>query len=574
MKKSNKKKGASLIIVLMVLAIAMILSSVTLTTISRTTKANASEKKSEDLLYSAESGLQYGLAWFNKFSEDKTKNLNMYLNSKSTNEAGQKYDVIYTDIINSLNTEIKITEIVANKEYKLESTSNMANGNKRTVSAKINMSIVEVPGEGGGDTDPFGGKNPALIVPALPNISFNQGGNNNNYYIDNAFMYDKEQFYDYLKTVRQNSIQNFQYPVPVYLKNPGIVIPTIGYTVPTVNVDFTKNYQRTGSGNGKRTVGRTIYEGSYEVGTEGEYTVYYYNGNLNIYPIDNNNDNVDQDLSKVKIYVLGTTTIRADKVININNMSLITNYLNVYSQNRGIEINNSNILTKNATISAQGGDVNLLNSKIIAENISIQNQNNRIKIYNSEIVAKNDANISANNIDTTIEKTKINANNVNITNQNQKINIIGSSEIFSSKVVITTQNENIRVEDSKIQSLEIKTNSKNKKTIFINSSLLSNSMIIETEGGGEYTSSDIISGSIGVYLKNSSSNKFENSIVITKSLNFPNSIDGNETVKFIISDETAYKSSLKRATNYLKLNTGGSVVKQPQYSFGEIEYLK
>lgn len=66
MKHRKKKKGASLIIVLMVLAVAMIFSSVTLTTISKTTKANAQEKKSEDVLFSAESGLEYGIAWFNK----------------------------------------------------------------------------------------------------------------------------------------------------------------------------------------------------------------------------------------------------------------------------------------------------------------------------------------------------------------------------------------------------------------------------------------------------------------------------------------------------------------------------
>lgn len=97
MEKSNKKKGASLIIVLMVLAIAMILSSVTLTTISRTTKANAKEKKSEDLLYSAESGLQYGILTFKSKNDVFTKiekTINNCLVTITSEKSGEDYKII------------------------------------------------------------------------------------------------------------------------------------------------------------------------------------------------------------------------------------------------------------------------------------------------------------------------------------------------------------------------------------------------------------------------------------------------------------------------------------------------
>lgn len=101
MRKSNKKKGASLIIVLMVLAVAMILSSVTLTTISKTTKANVDEKKSEDLLYSAESGLEYGIG--------VVKN-NININSQEL-------------VINNTNVKVDILEIESKKKYRITSTA-------------------------------------------------------------------------------------------------------------------------------------------------------------------------------------------------------------------------------------------------------------------------------------------------------------------------------------------------------------------------------------------------------------------------------------------------------------------
>lgn len=118
MKHRKKKKGASLIIVLMVLAVAMIFSSVTLTTISKTTKANASEKKSEDMLFSAESGLEYGIAWFNK----NKSGLGTYFNGKPTNSS-----VIYSDNINSLRVEVRVVEVISNKKYIIESIA----GNKK-----------------------------------------------------------------------------------------------------------------------------------------------------------------------------------------------------------------------------------------------------------------------------------------------------------------------------------------------------------------------------------------------------------------------------------------------------------
>ncbi|WP_286904882.1 DUF7305 domain-containing protein [Clostridium sp. UBA1652] len=123
MKHRKKKKGASLIIVLMVLAVAMIFSSVTLTTISKTTKANAQEKKSEDVLFSAESGLEYGIAWFNK----NKSGLGTYFNGKPTNSLGQKYNVIYSDNINSLRVEVRVVEVISNKKYIIESIA----GNKK-----------------------------------------------------------------------------------------------------------------------------------------------------------------------------------------------------------------------------------------------------------------------------------------------------------------------------------------------------------------------------------------------------------------------------------------------------------
>jgi hypothetical protein len=124
MEKSNKKKGASLIIVLMVLAIAMILSSAALTTISRTTKANVKEKKSEDLLYSAESGLQYGILMF------KNKN--------------DVFNKIERTINNCL---VNITSEKSGEDYKITSEAKQAERSRKVsvIIKKTSNEIKEIP---------------------------------------------------------------------------------------------------------------------------------------------------------------------------------------------------------------------------------------------------------------------------------------------------------------------------------------------------------------------------------------------------------------------------------------------
>lgn len=133
MKKQNKKKGASLIIVLMVLLIAMVLSTVTLTTISRTTKANGEEKRSEDLLYAAESGLQYGIAYFNS-KKDNTSSIELDENILPN---GFK--------INSHDTVVKINKISSGYEIISEAKQYERSRKVSVVIKKTSSEIKQIP---------------------------------------------------------------------------------------------------------------------------------------------------------------------------------------------------------------------------------------------------------------------------------------------------------------------------------------------------------------------------------------------------------------------------------------------
>lgn len=168
MKHRKKKKGASLIIVLMVLAVAMIFSSVTLTTISKTTKANAQEKKSEDLLYAAESGLQYGVAYFNSKKNNiglLTLNENVLTVDKSE--------------INNSNVVVKISEYKdtsKNEEgYEIRSEAISKEDIAKKRIAVIKIKKTKTPVNGGGDNGQGINKNIDEAVYASNSIKFSEG---------------------------------------------------------------------------------------------------------------------------------------------------------------------------------------------------------------------------------------------------------------------------------------------------------------------------------------------------------------------------------------------------------------
>lgn len=213
MKRASKKKGASLIIVLMVLAVAIIFSSVTLTTISRTTKLNFKEKKSEDVLFSAESGLEYGIAWFNKNKTSGT---------------------VVVPPINDCIFDVRVEPDGNN--YKIISKATLGELSK-TVSIRINK--IETPATGGGGItvgSPFG-----IIVPVLNNVRLSTEDNKIND-IRNILTYQEgNKIYNLFRTYwpkEQVKTNTGQYNGTIKVNYHKVTSPSIVIKIENTNIQF------------------------------------------------------------------------------------------------------------------------------------------------------------------------------------------------------------------------------------------------------------------------------------------------------------------------------------------------
>lgn len=358
MKKSNKKKGASLIIVLMVLAIAMILSSVTLTTISRTTKANASEKKSEDVLYAAESGLEYGIAWFNK--------------NKTTG-------VIAVPPTNGCTYDVKVEQDGGN--YKIISKATI-NGKSKTVIATIEKTGGD-DGSGGGNEEVVINVPVSLIVPTNDFLFYKDGSYENSinkmgvdpkYHVEGIINYTTSNIYNIFKNNWGTNIEptvvnthSFNGKLDVGFKNYSLTpfkyqSQTINIPSNTINSDIVINNENFNQYFGSSN---TIISNK-KVTIDADYRG-------------------DIDLSNKNIYA-SSIELKGHKNISVNNCKFISD--NIYLGDSGqLNFINSNFTSKNIVV--RGSNYRLFNnSKLYSDVISIEGSGIRDFISGTEITAK------------------------------------------------------------------------------------------------------------------------------------------------------------------------------------------
>lgn len=507
MKKSNKKKGASLIIVLMVLAIAMILSSVTLTTISRTTKANASEKKSEDLLYSAESGLQYGIVYFNKYKNDfdsipKERNL---LPSDS---------VFYKDIDN---VDVRIVYDTRIAKYKIESTAKLKTdeNKKRIVSKTINR--IETPGGGGGEMVL---ESPAsLIVPKDGDILFNGikrvdvYGINEQYELYDVLNYKDKKIYEQIiknqggngsyaapKLVSKDFGTNFDIEFKEHSLTPfNYLIQTISIPSNGVNKDIEIN---------NKTVST------------------YFNGNTNTL-ICNKTVNINADwqgridLNNVSIYANKIIIKGNDNNVNLTNVNLVANSI-VFQDSKDKIFKSSEFLANEISINTTG---NTVFDNVVFNSTKINVSGNKKYFKNGTKITSKDFDVN------TGEETSF--TDVSIKSENFNLKQSGMKTIVDSQV--TVNNFNISITDgSKIEksiiTCGVMTLSGSCNKVFGNTIITANKFKLSS-------SDSVYFKDVNLFLNNfevtgSNARSFENSIVISNNVNINTSdkIEFNNTL--------------------------------------------
>lgn len=430
MKRAGKKKGASLIIVLMVLAVAIIFSSVTLTTISRTTKLNFKEKKSEDVLFSAESGLEYGIAWFNKNKTSGT---------------------VVVPPINDCIFDVKVEPDGNN--YKIISKATLGELSK-TVSIRINK--IETPATGGGGItvgSPFG-----IIVPVLNNVRLSTEDNKIND-IRNVLTYQEgNKIYNLFRTYwpKEQVITNTgQYNGTIKVNYHKVTSPSIAIKIENTNVQFeslTKKQLKQKNVSNNNT---TIYTVENGTGYKLINGIMYVDGDLKI--TSEYNQSIDQDLSKMgikKIIVKGIINIIASGNVSLNNFNIEGKSFINNSQN-SLNINSSYIscLEEINTYSRSG--LNITSSTLQSKNIKI-NEGNYINIDNTSINTE-DLNLQSNST-LSVQNSLIKSTIMNINNKNE-FKLI-SSTINSENIIISTSTT-IFMKSSKIESKKISSKNAN-----------------------------------------------------------------------------------------------------------------
>ncbi|QLY79341.1 pilus assembly PilX N-terminal domain-containing protein [Clostridium intestinale] len=358
MKHRKKKKGASLIIVLMVLAVAMIFSSVTLTTISKTTKANAQEKKSEDVLFSAESGLEYGIAWFNK--------------NKTTG-------VISVPPTNGCTYDVKVEPDGSN--YKIISKATI-NGKSKTVIATIEKTGGD-GGSGGGNEEVVINVPVSLIVPANDFLFYKNGGNEksiNNvgvdplYHVEGVINYTTSRIYNIFKTNWGTNVE-----------------PTVVNTHSfdgKLDVGF-KKYSLTPFKYQPQTINIPSNTNNSDIVINNENFNQYFGSSNTI--ISNKKITIDADyrgeidLSNKNIYAT-SIELKGYKNIKINNCQFIANDISLGDSGQ-LNFSNSSFVSKNLVV--KGSDSRIFsNSKLYSDVISIEGSGIRDFISGTEITAK------------------------------------------------------------------------------------------------------------------------------------------------------------------------------------------
>ncbi len=510
MKHRKKKKGASLIIVLMVLAVAMIFSSVTLTTISKTTKANAQEKKSEDVLFSAESGLEYGIAWFNK--------------NKTTG-------VISVPPTNGCTYDVKVEPDGSN--YKIISKATI-NGKSKTVSVRVNRK--ETPGTGG---ETITLDNPlALIVPNNNSIFYsginpvNKMGVNPTYHINNVLNYrDNSKMYNIIK-------DNWGTDVNPKISQYAIEKP--------FNVEYKVN---------------TL-------------TPFQYNSdNINIPPYNVSGDitigtNYEQYRNpvsgKIEIISRGKVTIFSGSYIELKNAIIYADTIEVYGTSSNVTIKDSTMIAKKIkTTGSQKRTFN--NTRISADEVTIEGSNEREFINGTQINTKTFILNATNN--SIIDFVKINAEVISITGSETRN--ITNSEIKANTINMNVSNGSLLENTNIICGRFYVSGSCNK--IYKNGLIVANEVYIESSNDVEFNNFPIYTNTLS--LTGSTFKRFNNSIVVSKNINitsgnnieFYNTLTVSDRISYIandliinpITDKNIFNSKFIEAQKYLTI-TGQS----------------
>lgn len=488
MKKRNKKKGASLILVLLVLAVAMIFSSVTISTISRTTKANVQEKKTEDTLYSAESGLEYAIAWFEK--------------NKTTG-------VIAVPSVNGCTYDVKVVPDGSN--YKIISKATIG-GKSRTVTATIEKSGGEI----------VGGKDDIVIT--LP-VTLMVPGNNSIVYMDGNVerainnkginpRYDIRGILNY---------ENGWSIYDIYKDNWGTnVMPTI-----------TNKYQ------GKDSIG--IEYATYSL-TPFSYITKYVNlptPNVNgDIVINSSNISKYKDASgNIKVVTNGNVKIFFSNNIELNNATIYANSIDIYGESSNVTFKNSLLVSK--LIKTSGSQNRTFdNTKLYADEVKIEGNNNRYFYNGTEINTKTFTVNATNSV--VFDKVKIDAESFNVDGSTDRV--FTNSEIKVNNFTLNVTNGS-NFNNSKLLVGKFIINGSCDK-LFDNATITANTFKIASSNVVKFTNSMILSNNFEV--TGSTNREFYNSVIISEYMN----IESTNEIYFInnavISKKIQYKA------NYIK----------------------
>lgn len=512
MKHRKKKKGASLIIVLMVLAVAMIFSSVTLTTISKTTKANAQEKKSEDVLFSAESGLEYGIAWFNK--------------NKTTG-------VISVPPTNGCTYDVKVEPDGSN--YKIISKATI-NGKSKTVIATIEKTGGD-GGSGGSNEEIVINVPVSLIVPTNDFLfykdgsyekSINKVGVNPLYHVEGIINYSTSNIYNIFKTNWGTNVEP-------------TVVNTHGFDG-KLDISF-KNYSLTPFKYQTQVINIPSNTNNSDIVINNENFNQYFGSSNTI--ISNKKITIDADyrgeidLSNKNIYA-ASIELKGYKNIKINNCQFIANDISLGDSGQ-LNFSNSSFVSKNLVV--KGSDSRVFsNSKFYSDVISIEGSGIRDFINGTEITAKTFT--------------------VNVSNPAKFDNIKLSSESIAvgGSTERTFTNSKILANDFTLDVTNGSNFSNSEVTVgkfIINGSCdkLFDTAIIKANtfkiaSSNKVTFNNVIIGANNFEISGSTDREFNNSAIISENIN----IDTTNNIYFkksmVISNKIQYKA------NYLEFIPG------------------
>lgn len=545
MSNLKKRKGSSLIMVLVLLLVVATVGAVTTKTIIQTTKANTNEKKTGDIVFVVESGLEYGVSWFNQNHTDgivlknKTDIVKGYDLSVKIEKAGADYKVVSeatTDNTNkpvrskSASVIIKVTTTPSTQNIAPSNvgSTNTSNTNSGSVNIKTPMSIV---------TGSLGN----ITLPTSGSRTYNVKGVAG--YNDNSNIYTLLRTY-WPTTPQQSQTGQYTDSINVNYNNINMNQVSIGAFSPTTQFQPSadKEFQRQNIGGGT-----SIYKVEGGTGYTVTNDILYVDGNLSITP--SGGGSVEQDLNQKNV-VLNKPSMNFKKIVVKGDVNIITTQA-VKLENFEVECggsfkvrgNNTFTLSKSSIKTKDEIDFNNTSGSTISNTTLLSNN---IKIHDSYIKSIEN-NVTANSLSLTstsgieMQKNEIKAGDLIINNQNGLS--VDQSKIETNNVnIITSTTINFKKTNIKATTkFNVKTNN---DLNFIGGSLLN--------------AGDVALNAISVNVSGDASSY---SKITAK--NFDVNCPGNTFVtnKAII---TADKSTIK--ANEVKVDYSGILVKEQNFN--------